>query len=312
VLLVAAEIALRVHLISASSCTASLATSAFISVLLACAMLSGEGIARADALADAQLLRRSGCGGLMPAQRPLQHVRGLDSAAARWALGQSLSGAALRSSDTADRLEGVHVSASDEEILQALRRSGCAALMRSDVTEIGLYRRGTDTWLVLASLRPHPAIAVSAALMADLPGFAAQVLELVNSARTRGTSCGRRSFAPVAPVRLSSALAAVARGHAVDMAKHAYFEHQDLRGHTPADRVRAAGYREKLVGENIAYGPQSSAEVVRGWLESPGHCENIMDPRFAEMGIAYALGRAPAPASGQGLYWVQLLADPKG
>ena len=50
---------------------------------------------------------------------------------------------------------------------------------------------------------------------------------------------------------------------------------------------------------------------MRGWLDSPGHCENIMDPRFAEMGVAYARGRAPEPASGVGLYWVQLLVDPK-
>jgi hypothetical protein len=48
--------------------------------------------------------------------------------------------------------------------------------------------------------------------------------------------------------------------------------------------------QEKLVGENIAYGPKSADEVVQGWLDSPGHCENIMDPRFAEMGIAYAAG----------------------
>ena len=60
------------------------------------------------------------------------------------------------------------------------------------------------------------------------------------------------------------------------------------------------------MGENIAYGPKSAEEVVQGWLSSPGHCENIMDPRFAEMGIAYAPGRA----SRRGLYWVQVLADP--
>jgi uncharacterized protein YkwD len=70
--------------------------------------------------------------------------------------------------------------------------------------------------------------------------------------------------------------------------------------------VRAVGYHEKLVGENIAYGPKSVEEVVQGWLDSPGHCENIMDPRFAEMGIALAQGRA----SRHGLYWVQLLVEP--
>ena len=91
------------------------------------------------------------------------------------------------------------------------------------------------------------------------------------------------------------------------MAAHDYFEHADLAGQSPADRVRAVGYREKLVGENIAYGPQSVEEVVQGWLDSPDHCENIMDPRFAEMGIASAAGRA----SRRGLFWVQVLAEPR-
>jgi uncharacterized protein YkwD len=107
-------------------------------------------------------------------------------------------------------------------------------------------------------------------------------------------------------VKLSGTLASVALGHAADMAEHNYFEHEDLAGHSPADRVRAVGYREKLVGENIAYGPQSTEEVVQGWLDSPGHCENIMDPRFAEMGIAFAAGQK----SKHGLYWVQVLATP--
>ena len=283
---------------------------ALLSALLACGAVGSGSDARADGISDAQLLRRSGCAGVMPAQRPLRHVSALDSAAARWALGESL-GAAARSSNTAGQLAGVHIQGSDGELLQALRRSACATLMRSDVTEIGLYRRGEGTWLVLATSTPQPVAAESALAPTDSPGFASRVLELVNRARARGTSCGRKPFAPVSPVRLSEALASAARGHAIDMAEHEYFEHQDLSGHTPADRVRAMGYREKLVGENIAYGPQSPEEVVRGWLESPGHCENIMDSRFAEMGIAYALGRAPAPASGRGLYWVQVLADPR-
>jgi uncharacterized protein YkwD len=90
------------------------------------------------------------------------------------------------------------------------------------------------------------------------------------------------------------------------MAEHNYFEHEDLTGHTPADRVRAVGYREKLVGENIAFGPRTADEVVQGWLDSPGHCENIMDPRFVQMGIAYASGHTK-----RGLFWVQVFAQPK-
>ena len=115
-------------------------------------------------------------------------------------------------------------------------------------------------------------------------------------------------YGPAPPVTLSGTLANVAFGHASDMADHNYFEHQDLAGLSPADRVRAVGYREKLVGENIAYGPKSIEEVVKGWLDSPEHCENIMDPRFAEMGIGYATGHAGTRLR---LYWVQVLAQPR-
>jgi uncharacterized protein YkwD len=132
------------------------------------------------------------------------------------------------------------------------------------------------------------------------------VLQLVNAVRARGTRCGEKSFAAAAPLQLSGTLSNVAAEHAVDMARHDYFEHVDLRGHTPADRVRASGYRENLVGENIAYGPASADEVVAGWLHSPGHCENIMDPRFVEMGLALA----PGQGSRRGLYWDQVLATP--
>ena len=134
-----------------------------------------------------------------------------------------------------------------------------------------------------------------------------RALALVNEVRARGARCGTHTFSPAPPVTLSGTLGSVAYGHASEMAEHHYFEHADLAGQTPADRVRATGYREKLVGENIAYGPQTVDEAVQGWLHSPDHCENLMDPRFAEMGIAYASGRATR----HGLYWVQVLAAPR-
>ena len=160
---------------------------------------------------------------------------------------------------------------------------------------------------VVATAPALPSSHSSVAAAHAAPIDASRVLQLVNAARARGAQCGSHAFAPVAPLRLSEQLADVAYGHATDMAEHNYFEHEDLAGHTPADRVKAAGYAEKLVGENIAYGPTSADEVVQGWLDSPGHCENIMDPRFAEMGIAYAPGRVQR----HGLYWVQLLVAPR-
>jgi uncharacterized protein YkwD len=258
------------------------------------------GAARADAVSAVQVLREGGCGGILPAAQPLHRSAQLDRAAEQWAAGRAPVAAAERSGYPAESATGLHINGPDTATVQLLRQSSCRAVTDRTLHDIGIYRHGADTWLLLASAYVAPP-------RSQAPVLAMQALQLVNEVRARGARCGERSFGPAPPVRLSDALSGVALGHASDMAMHNYFEHEDLTGHSPADRVRAAGYREKLVGENIAYGPMSTEEVVKGWLDSPGHCENIMDPRFAEMGIAFAAGQA----SKRGLYWVQVLADPK-
>jgi len=287
--------------------------------IAALAALAGTSWVTADPLSAVQTLRLGGCGGIVPASAPLRHSSALDHAAAQWAAGESLAGAAERNGYAGGSVSGVQVDAPDSGVLEFLRRSQCRALTDPALREIGVYRRGSAAWLVLAGgtgggrSTPSPSATVPAAPPArpaptpPVGLLSVRALELVNEARARGARCGTRQFAPVQPLTLSGTLVNVAYGHASDMAVHNYFEHQDLSGHSPADRVRAIGYKEKLVGENIAYGPQSVEEVVKGWLDSPGHCENIMDGRFLEMGIAYATGSSER----RGPYWVQVLAEPR-
>jgi uncharacterized protein YkwD len=285
------------------------------------AVLTATSVARADVLATVQVLRAGGCGGLLPLAQPIHRDVMLDQAARQWAAGRLPAQATAQSGYRAQAVATVHVSASPRALLETLRRSGCRTVADRTMRDIGIYQSGTQTWLVFAVLasnpspvavpapppgHPTPAVAVAAAPGPSAP-LASRALQLVNEVRARGTRCGSRTFAPVAPITLSGTLAGVASGHASDMAMHDYFQHEDLAGNSPADRVRAVGYRERLVGENIAYGPESVEEVVQGWLDSPGHCENIMDPRFAEMGIAYAAGRSAR----RGLFWVQVLAEPR-
>ncbi|HME38367.1 MAG TPA: CAP domain-containing protein [Steroidobacteraceae bacterium] len=262
--------------------------------------LAAATTSQADGLSAVQLLREGGCGGLLPPARPLHHSALLDRAAELWAAGRPPATAAEHSGYPAETTAGIHISGPESSTIQILRRNDCRTLSDQRLRDIGAYHHGLDTWLVLASPYRVPA-------RSQAPVQASRVLELINEVRARGTRCGERAFGPAPPVRLSGTLAGVAYGHATDMAQHNYFEHQDRAGHSPADRVRAVGYAEKLVGENIAYGPKSAEEVVQGWLDSPGHCENIMDSRFAEMGVAYA----PGQAAKRGLYWVQLLAAPR-
>jgi len=46
------------------------------------------------------------------------------------------------------------------------------------------------------------------------------------------------------------------------------------------------GYRSFMVGENIAEGQMSIAQVMQGWIKSEGHCKNLMNPGFKEIGVA--------------------------
>jgi uncharacterized protein YkwD len=255
---------------------------------------------QADPISALQVLREGGCGGILPPARPLRQVASLDRAAEQWANGRSLASAAQLSGYEAASTSGLHINGPEAATVQLLKHSDCRTATNPSFLDVGLYQRGAESWLVLGSVYAAPA-------SARAPVQASRALQLVNAVRARGARCGDRSFGPAPPVKFSETLAVVAFGHADDMARHNYFEHEDLKGRSPADRVRAFGYQEKLVGENIAYGPKSADEVVQGWLDSPAHCENIMDPRFAEMGIAYAAGQT----SRRGLFWVQLLVVPK-
>jgi uncharacterized protein YkwD len=277
---------------------------ACLSVLI-CILSTPAG--RADPVSAVQLLRVSGCAGALPAMRPLQHNVRLDRAAALWSAGGSPLTAAARSGYQAGAAVGLRLRGSDDAIMRSLRQTRCRAVAPESLRDIGVFRSGAQYWLVLASA--GTAVPAPPQLLADraqTSTVALRVLDKVNAVRARGTRCGDRSLGPAPPLQLSGTLGSVATGHAVDMAQHDYFEHVDLSGHSPADRVRASGYRYQLVGENIAYGPATADEVVAGWLHSPGHCQNIMDPRFVEMGLAYA----PGQGTRRGLYWDQELATP--
>ena len=80
------------------------------------------------------------------------------------------------------------------------------------------------------------------------------------------------------------ALAEAARRHAALMAKEDNLAHQ-LPGELPLDQRSArAGARFSRVGENIAVGPELEP-IHAGWMHSPGHRANILEPRFTALGV---------------------------
>jgi uncharacterized protein YkwD len=91
------------------------------------------------------------------------------------------------------------------------------------------------------------------------------------------------------------------------MARNNYFSHSSRDGTTPAQRVERAGYRYRTTGENIAAGQTQPEAAVAGWIKSPGHCANLMNPAFTEMGTAYAVNAKSA----MGVYWTQAFGAPR-
>jgi uncharacterized protein YkwD len=61
-----------------------------------------------------------------------------------------------------------------------------------------------------------------------------------------------------------------------------------------------------MVGENLATGIMTPEEAVSGWLHSPHHCANLMEPRFTQMGVAFAVNERDEA----GVYWTQEFGRP--
>ena len=131
-----------------------------------------------------------------------------------------------------------------------------------------------------------------------------EVLELVNEARAVGGNCGTEgNFGPSAPLTMDGALRCAGRNHSMNMANDDFFAHTAPNGETPWDRIAASGYGGyATAGENIAAGYPSPAAVVQGWLDSDGHCANMLNSAFEEIGIGYFGGGS------YGSYWTQNFA----
>ncbi|MBZ5486500.1 CAP domain-containing protein [Halomonas aquamarina] len=133
------------------------------------------------------------------------------------------------------------------------------------------------------------------------------MLDLVNEARSQARQCGEQSVDAVAPLAWSCQLHDAAKAHSDDMAENGYFSHTSPEGVGIEQRVEDQGYVWRAVGENIAAGQSSAAGAVKGWLESPGHCRNIMNGAFTQMGMA----KADNPETRYRHYWTQALGQPR-
>ncbi|HSC14868.1 MAG TPA: CAP domain-containing protein [Gammaproteobacteria bacterium] len=247
-------------------------------------------------------IRSSGCKRRAPAATRVATDAALDAAAGHIARGSELEAALTKSGYRATSATAINIGgvAGDAAIRDVLADGFCDKVNNAAYTAIGTYVRGKEFWMVLA--QRFEAVAAS-----DANAVAARVLELVNEARAQQRRCGRQRMSATHALTLSAPLTRAAAAHAADMAANGFMGHRGSDGSEVGERVRRAGYVWRSVGENVAAGQPDPESVVRAWLDSPGHCTNLMGPQFVAMGVAFVA----APQSELRILWAQVFAAPQ-
>ena len=273
----------------------------FALVLCARLVLLAPLACAADVMDALNAVRDGGCGNRPGGVAPLRESALLDEVAHRLSQGTDLH--------TAEQFAGYHAVSSfsvsishvppSGDVSAIVARQFCAQISNPAFREFGSSRGGRTC----GSRSPSPSGRRRRTTRARL---SRRVLELTNQARARARRCGPTPFAAVAPLMLNARLSHVAQRYAQDMAAFGYMDHTGHDGSSPAARITRSGYRWREVGENLASGIMTPEEVVAGWLTSPDHCANLMDPLFREMGVAFAVNSH----RDAGVYWAMEFGTP--
>lgn len=148
--------------------------------------------------------------------------------------------------------------------------------------------------LFILLISPFPG-ALQEAICAEPVDFECEVFRLVND---------ERAIRGLPELAWNDLLFNAARGHSMDMATHNTLSHTGSDGSQPSDRIPFVGYEFWACGENVAYNFADPEAVMAGWMESPGHRQNILNENFCELGVGLAYSNTNAP------YWTQNFGRP--
>ncbi|MFQ5413026.1 MAG: CAP domain-containing protein [Phycisphaerae bacterium] len=148
-----------------------------------------------------------------------------------------------------------------------------------------------DTTAAARDLAPAPCITPE-----DTKHMADQALQLINL---------ERGALGIAPVASDEKLERIASRYACLLISEGFFGHfEPLTGDGPGVRAVAGKYAFYTVGENLAAGQETPAEVIKGWMASRDHRRILLDPQFKQVGITVRTGGE------YGIYWVAEFGDP--
>lgn len=172
---------------------------------------------------------------------------------------------------------------------------------------------GADEGALPAAVSPPAELAAPDAPGADAQavtkGFVDEMLAAVNAARATPRVCGTNALPAAGGLAWSAPAEQAARAHATYLQRNDLFTHTGENGSGVGDRLSATGYAWSHAGENIAAGFDGVAAVTKAWIDSPGHCANLMNPAYTEVAVVLVPGTS---ANTYRSYWVMVLARPRG
>lgn len=116
-----------------------------------------------------------------------------------------------------------------------------------------------------------------------LPDLSEPVIRQINEIRAHARYCGAEYFKAASPLKWQNLIRNAAYQHSVQMAQANVVSHTSFDSRELSQRILATGYPYMKAGENIAAGQRTLDSVMRGWLESPSHCNKMMDPDYTEV-----------------------------
>jgi uncharacterized YkwD family protein len=137
--------------------------------------------------------------------------------------------------------------------------------------------------------------ATAAPASANIGDYEQQVVDLVNK---------ERAAAGLSALKVNTKLAGMAEKKAEDLRDNNYFDHNSPVYGSPFDMMRQYGISYTAAGENLAKGQRTPADVMNGWMNSPGHRANILNSSYTEIGVGYVTD------SNGTTYWVQEFIRP--
>ena len=111
------------------------------------------------------------------------------------------------------------------------------------------------------------------------------ILEIINQYREEDQECGENSYSAAQPFEMNDQLQCAARIHSWDMDGRNYYTHDTPDGVSASQRVSIVPGSLSSAAENIYDFWGTPEGAVQGWMDSPGHCRNIMCSGYNQIGV---------------------------